>query len=190
MPGFVRILLTGFLLSSLVCCREKRLANELTGLDLSLVKAFISDTNYYEYAYFKMRVLNKRSRVAHLYIEKWAIPFVTQKNPGQQKNVSIFMLDSNRNKLNELLLWPLYPNKNTVKPNKPIEFWLRAPIAALINSDGDSSGTEYQRRMTMRIRNSLYSCYSLNKFGAIDDSVAIRVDSNFLIEYRAPMVTD
>ncbi|MFL5746898.1 MAG: hypothetical protein ACJ751_19630, partial [Niastella sp.] len=121
-----RISLIGLLFFSIVSCIEKKAGNKLGGLDFSLVKGFVIDTNLYEYAYFKMRVVNNYSQPVRLYIEKCEVPFVTQKAPGQKKNGSIFMLDSNRNKLNELLLWPTYPNELIINVNKSIEFLLRA----------------------------------------------------------------
>jgi hypothetical protein len=70
MPGLKRISLIGLLFFSIVSCIEKKAGNKLGGLDFSLVKGFVIDTNLYEYAYFKMRVVNNYSQPVRLYIEK------------------------------------------------------------------------------------------------------------------------
>ena len=190
MPGLIKISLIGFLFLSIVSCNEKKAGNELLGLDFSLEKGFVSDTSLYEYAYFKMRVFNNNNQPVRLYIEKWEMPFVTQYVPGQKKTGSFFMLDSNRNKLNELLLWPIYPNELIIKANKSIEFLLRASITGLVNQGGETKTAGFKRMLADRIKSRLYSYYSLNNHSIVDDSTTIRVDSNFLIEYRAPLVTD
>jgi hypothetical protein len=186
MTGLIRIFLIGFLFSNIVSCNEKKAGNELLNLDFSLVKGFVSDTNYYEYAYFKMRVFNNNSQLVRLYIEKSKVSFAPQNVPGQKKSGSIFMLDSNRNKLNELLLWPVYPNELIIKANRSLEFLLRASTTGLVNPGENTNTAGFQTMLTDLIRSRLYSYYSLNNNGAVNDSAVIRVDSNFLMEYRAP----
>lgn len=189
MPRLIRISFMGFLFFGIVSCNNKA-GNKLSRLDFRLIKGFISDTNVYEYAYFKMRVFNNNVQPVRLYLEKWQIPFITQNIPGQKKTGSIFMLDPNRNKLNELLLLSVYPNALTIKANQSIEFFLRASIFQLANHEGETKDPGFQRVLSDRIKSRLYTYYSLNNNGIIEDSVAISVDSNFIITYRAPEVTD
>jgi hypothetical protein len=162
----------------------------LSKLDFSLVKAFVGDTMQYDHAFFKMRVFNNNNHVVRLYIEKYVSPFVAQKMPGQEKSGSIFMLDSNRNKSGELLLWPTYRNEIIINPKKSFEFLLRASTKGLVRSDEQKKAPGFQRMLSDRIRNTLYYYYGLNDKGIIEDSFAIQPDKNFFIAYREPLVED
>ncbi|MBO9203392.1 MULTISPECIES: hypothetical protein [Niastella] len=107
---------------------------------------------------------------------------------GQKKTGSIFMLDVNGNRANEMLS-SLLPNELIIKANRSFIFFLRSPLNGLV-SHGEETSAGFQRVLADRIKNRLYSYYSINDNGAIDDSATIKVDSNFLIEYKEPLVTD
>jgi hypothetical protein len=81
-------------------------------------------------------------------------------------------------------------HKITIKANRSIEFMLRASIIRLVNQGGGTKIAGFQRMLSGRIKSRVYSYYSLTNNGTVEDSVAIKVDSNFVIAYRASEVTD
>jgi hypothetical protein len=193
MPYLVKISLIGFLFLSLVFCNEKsKTKKELAKLDFYLDKGFISDTLLYESMFFKMRIVNRNDHRVHLFFEKWFIPFSTDNVQPQKKSGSIFMLDSARNKLNELLLWPLFPNETTINPKKQVELLLKGSIKGLVNPDKGARPdiARLQRELFDRLKNSPYYYYNVNDKGVIEDSFAIQLDKKFFIAYREPLAED
>jgi len=190
MSCLIKISLVAFLFLSLAFCNARK--KELSKLEFYLEKGFISDTVFYEDMYFKLRIVNRNTQSAHLFFEKWFIPFSTENAQPQKKSGSIYMLDSAGNKLNELLLWPLYPNKTTVKSQREVDLLLKCSLKGLVNADKGARADvdRFQRGLFNRIKNGAYYYYALNEKGGIEDSISVQLDKSFFIAYREPLVGD
>lgn len=192
MNCFKIILFSGLCLS-LLGCNQKNNKGGTDKLSFSLVTCFIGDTVLYKSISYKIRIRNNDNVTHHLFLERAkGLLTIDESSSKPEKNSRFFVFDSAHNKVEELLMSPLFPNEIIINPKKNIDLLFVSSGNGMNTFDSARSDNKalLRKAISESIRNKQVYFYKLESGHKITDSSRIGFDKDFTIEFSAPFVDD
>jgi hypothetical protein len=165
-------------------CRNKKYP-----IKLSLVNVYVEDTLYYKTLSYKIKITNTNSHAISLFFKKEK-SYLKKYDEEPDKNISIILYNSSRQKKCELSLSYLFPGEVIIKENSNINlaFFSNCDDFICSSKSGDDK-FQFRKKLSDLIKNDnhLY-CYLRNSERI--DSIPILVDNNFDIKFRNIFIND